>query len=177
MLNDVSKGLFVIVLGIDPGTRLLGVGVVTLEQGIWRAIFHDVCALNSRDTIEKRLFNLSTYLQNIYKNFKPGFTAIERVFFGRNADSAFKIGLARGVCMAEAGRYNSVLREYAPTEIKKGICGQGNADKDVVAMFIKRHLTVEAFATNDASDALAVALFAGWAIEKEKPLRSSGVEL
>lgn len=176
MLNDVSKGLHVIVLGIDPGTRLLGVGVVALEQGKWRVLFNDSCVLNPRHSIEKRLFNLSTYLQNLYKNFKPNITAIESVFFGKNADSAFKIGLARGVCMAEAGRHNSVLREYAPTEVKKGICGQGNADKDTVATFIKRHLTVGTFATNDASDALAVALFAGWAVEKEEQMKSRGVE-
>lgn len=165
-------------MGIDPGTRFLGVGIVALKGEKWSALMHDTLQLNSRESMEIRLFKLSSYLQNLYKNFKPDFTAIENAFFGRSADSAFKIGLARGVCMAEAGRFNSVLREYAPSQIKKGICGQGNADKEVVAMFIKRHLTVDVFATNDASDALALALFAGWNLEKEKLLSpAKGVEL
>lgn len=166
-----------VVLGIDPGTQFVGRAVIAKTANGWEALEHGVWSLSAKSSIENKLSELSSYLQNLYKNFKAEVMVVERAFFARNAESAFKIGLARGVCMAEAGRHGSVVREYAARAVKKGICGQGDADKNTVALFVGQHLKIKNFDRSDESDALALALYGAWEWEKELALRARGIEL
>ena len=121
------------ILGIDPGSRITGFGCI--ESGARsterpRAISYGILRLNPQDTLPLRLKELSDNLREIIERLDPEYIVVERIFLGKNADSAFKLGHARGVVFAEAARYPGVkICEYSTREVKKGVGGSGAADK------------------------------------------------
>lgn len=147
------------ILGIDPGSRLTGYGCVELNRGQVRVLTHGVLKLNKDNVgVEVRLKRMFEGLREIIEQHKPTEIAIEKVFMAKNVVSGLKLGQARGVALLCAGIYDMKLHEYAATEVKKTVTGYGRAEKDQVAMLLKLGYKATDFETQDASDALAIAI-------------------
>ncbi len=145
------------ILGIDPGSRLTGYGIIEMHAG--RAIWvGSGCIRIKGDDLASRLRVLVEGLADILDQHRPTTVAVEQVFMHRNADSALKLGQARGAAISVvAGRHLPVY-EYTPTQIKKAIVGKGNAAKAQVQHMVKAMLGLSHLPQEDAADALAVAL-------------------
>lgn len=151
------------ILGIDPGSRLTGYGIVDLRGNELHHVTHGTLKLASTSgkatiPLEKRLLDLFNGLQEIIEEYQPRIMAIEKVFFAKNAVSALKLGQARGAAMVCGARQGLEIVEYSPNEVKSAIVGHGHADKDQVAAMLERMLGKQDFATSDASDGLALAV-------------------
>jgi crossover junction endodeoxyribonuclease RuvC len=148
------------ILGIDPGSRRTGVGVIDAgADGRLAHVFH--CAIEvetESDNFSLRLKRIFEELGAIIARWQPHEAAIERVFMSKNADSALKLGQARGaaICAVVSGRLD--IAEYAPSEIKQAVVGTGRADKSQVQHMVGVMLALEGRVQADAADALAVAM-------------------
>jgi crossover junction endodeoxyribonuclease RuvC len=142
------------IIGIDPGSRLTGYGVIGLEGNHHRYItsgYLDLRAFNSAE----RLRQIFLGIQAILCQFEPQEAAIEQVFMHQNPSSALKLGQARGAAMVAL---TIPVMEYSAREIKKSVVGYGGAEKEQVQFMVKRILNLNKAPQADASDALAVAL-------------------
>ena len=179
------------ILGIDPGTQVVGFGCLELSvesaarassaaplalraSNVVRAgavgseslrpVECGVLRLGARGaTVPERLRELADRFRELVARLAPHELALEQAFYGKSAQSALRIGEARGVVLAEASRAELAIHEYAPARIKRCVTGRGDAPKDVVADMVVRQLGQAAMAAlvgmpRDASDALAVAL-------------------
>src|SRR6185312_14547865 len=120
---------------------------------------HGVIVLDPNLEFPKRMKELGAALETLLVKYKPQQVVIEKIFLGKNADSAFKLGHARGVAMYEAAKVNATVIEYATRVVKKGIVGNGGASKEDVQSCLQRLLKIKAIERLDASDALALATF------------------
>ncbi|PCJ47870.1 MAG: crossover junction endodeoxyribonuclease RuvC [Gammaproteobacteria bacterium] len=150
-----------IILGIDPGSRTTGYGVILVEGQ--KQVYLDsgcirVVAPNKNMPLAERLRIIFDGISNVISDFKPDEVAIERVFMAKNADSALKLGQARGVAMVAASIHAIDVAEYSALEIKKSVVGTGRADKFQVQQMVKSILQLSGTPQADAADALAVAL-------------------
>ncbi|MFT5521877.1 MAG: crossover junction endodeoxyribonuclease RuvC [Enterobacterales bacterium] len=150
-----------VILGIDPGSRTTGYGVIRLEGQ--KQIYLDsgcirVVAPNKTMPLAERLKIIFDGISNVISDFNPDEVAIERVFMAKNADSALKLGQARGVAMVAASVHAIEVAEYSALEIKKSVVGTGRADKVQVQQMVKSILQLSGTPQADAADALAVAL-------------------
>lgn len=147
-----------IILGIDPGTRLTGFGIIDVGERP-RVLAAGVIRLKQTATLEHRLADLHGQLAELFKKFQPDVTVIEKIFYGKNVDSAFKLGHARGVCLMTASQHQSKIEEYAAKYVKKAITGSGAAAKEHVRLIVTQLLRyVPESSEMDVSDALALAL-------------------
>lgn len=147
-----------IVLGIDPGTRALGYGALVLAPGGPRFLACGVLAPSARASVPVRLGEIQVGLEQLLGALRPGILALERAFHSKNAQSAFRIGEARGVVLAAAARAGIEIREFAPASAKKAVLGHGGASKEQVARMIAQLLgTGPLDVPLDATDALALA--------------------
>lgn len=146
-----------VIIGIDPGTRITGYGVIRVEGDHLIGLECGVISLNENDPLSTRLAELAHRLHEIFQRFKPSAVAVERVFMGKNADSAFKLGHARGVCLQAAGMFGAPVYEYATRSVKKAVTGSGGAEKEHVKLVIENLLGLRSEFL-DASDALALAV-------------------
>lgn len=154
-----NQHLSQIILGIDPGSLRTGFGAIRMEHGQWRALEYGVLQLPPEETLAQRLALLNSEMQKLLSRLKPSVVAVEKVFLGRNADSAFKLGHARGVAMALAALSGAEVVEYAARVVKKVVTGSGAAGKDQVQMLVLNSLGVRSQKmAYDATDALALAL-------------------
>jgi len=145
-------------LGIDPGSRFTGWGVVRVDgRGELRCLGQGVFALSEREPLALRLCTLAGALEDLVRKFEPSVFSVERVFLGKNVDSAFKLGHARGVVLAVAGRFGAVVHEYATRSAKKMITGNGGAAKEQVQFVVQSLLGIRE-PSLDATDALALAI-------------------
>ncbi|MFI4937201.1 MAG: crossover junction endodeoxyribonuclease RuvC [Candidatus Berkiellales bacterium] len=147
------------ILGIDPGSRITGFGVI--EQSHPKD--NPICLLGgcvrlTATQMPVRLGKLFAEIQEIVKVFKPTELAIEQVFMHKNPNSALKLGQARGVIMAAVVQANLPIYEYAPRLIKQAVVGFGNASKDQVINMVSILLNLTEKPQSDAADALAIAL-------------------
>ena len=155
-----------IILGIDPGSRLLGYGVIektgihiqVIEHGTIRLFHKEYKDLPVDETTPSRLKEIFIKLSDVIQRLKPQAIAVEKVFFAKNAVSALKLGQARGVVLLAGAMHDLEIYEYSVTQIKSMITGYGRADKDQVAKMLQMILGSQDFETVDASDALALAL-------------------
>lgn len=147
-----------IILGIDPGSLRTGFAVVHFDGECLRHLNHGVIVLNE-STLGGRLFGLSEQMREILERYEPHHVVIEKIFLGKSADSAFKLGHARGITMAEAARSGAEIVEYATRVVKKGIAGTGAASKEQVSGALSRILGLKRLVNLDASDALALAVY------------------
>jgi crossover junction endodeoxyribonuclease RuvC len=155
-----------IILGIDPGSRLLGYGLIEKNGNQVRVMDHGTVQLFHKEykgipvdeTTPSRLKEIFVKLSEIIVQYKPQIMAVEKVFFAKNAVSALKLGQARGVVLLTAALHDLEIYEYSVTEVKSIITGHGRADKEQVAKMLTLVLGATEFATLDASDALALAL-------------------
>jgi crossover junction endodeoxyribonuclease RuvC len=145
------------VLGIDPGSRITGYGVVEISAG--RSVMLACgCVHAEAGSFPERLKQIYDGIYHIAVTFKPDEMAIEQVFLHKNADSALKLGQARGAAICGAMAANLPVHEYSARQVKRALVGKGNADKLQVQHMVKVLLGSTARLAIDASDALGVAL-------------------
>lgn len=145
------------VLGIDPGSRVTGWGIVDGDGSRNRFVGCGVIKTGNGD-LGSRLRMIFEGVAGLIVEHRPDQLAVERVFIARNADSALKLGQARGAAICAALADGLVLAEYAPREIKLAVVGTGNASKEQVQHMIKVLLKLDTRPVADAADALAVAI-------------------
>lgn len=148
-----------IILGIDPGSRITGFGVIKIHGNHIEHVSHGVILMKAEDPFAIRMRDLAEGMHEIVAKYKPAQVSVEKIFLGKNADSAFKLGHARGVVMSESARSGAEVFEYATRLVKKGIVGSGAASKEQVALALQRLLNIKAISRVDASDALALAAY------------------
>ena len=148
-----------IILGIDPGTNITGFGVIKYEKNSFIKIASGIIRLPSTRSIPSRLKIIYEELDLLIKRYKPNEFAIETAFYGKNVQSAMKIGYARGVSILAAVHNDIPTSEYSPREVKKSVVGKGAASKEQVSYMIKSLLTLKKDGIkSDETDALAIAL-------------------
>jgi len=145
------------VLGIDPGSQRTGFGVLDAIGPRLSYVASGVIRTASGD-FASRLCEIFRCVQTIVSDYQPQEIAIERVFMNRNADSALKLGQARGVAMLAPAMFGISVAEYAPNQVKKTVVGAGHADKNQILMMLKILLPKAEPKSPDAADALAVAI-------------------
>lgn len=147
-----------IALGIDPGTRRLGWGVVSRTGNRLVHVAHGVIALDGSDSIARRLVELEGQLTRVIREHRPHVSSVESLFFNKDAQAAAKLGHARGVVLLCLAREGIPIAEYAPAKIKRTVVGSGQADKRQVALMVRAALALPAPPPADAADALAIAM-------------------
>jgi len=148
-----------IILGVDPGTIFTGFGIINYEKNSFTHVKNGLIKLPSTKTIAQKLELIYDGLDKVIKTYKPDEFSIETAFYGKNVQSAMKIGYARGVSILAAVHNKIPTSEYSPREIKKSIVGNGAASKEQVNYMIKTILNIkDAKMRFDESDALAIAL-------------------
>lgn len=145
------------VLGLDPGSLRTGYGIVDCSGGREVHVASG-CVRTTGTSLALRLRQIHEQVAALVEEFAPDEVAIERVFMHRNADSALKLGQARGAALSAAVGRGAAVYEYAPRAIKLAIVGTGAADKAQVSHMVQMMLAITEPATSDVSDALAIAL-------------------
>jgi len=147
-----------IVLGIDPGSRRTGFGILGEEPNRVRTIDYGTIKLDSKKNFPEKLKKISETLTTLIKKHNPDFIAIEDCFYAKNVKSALKLGHVRGAIILTAVKENLDVAEYTPLEIKKAVTGYGRADKGQVQQMMKILLNLtEIPKPDDSADALACA--------------------
>jgi crossover junction endodeoxyribonuclease RuvC len=151
-----------IILGIDPGSRLTGYGVIQ-QNGRTFSYLGSGCikAIAGGDDLGARLQTIFAGISEIIQQFQPDMFAIEQVFMAKNPDSALKLGQARGAAIVAATNSDLTIAEYSARQIKQSVVGTGAADKAQVQHMVKTILKLPGTPQADAADALAVALCHG----------------
>lgn len=148
-----------IILGIDPGTTVMGYGLIKIEGKKMSVITIGVINLKKYTDHYLKLQKIYNRLDGLIEEFCPDEMALEAPFYGKNVQSMLKLGRAQGVAMAAGLKYNIPITEYAPRKIKVAITGTGTASKEQVAAMLSKMLKTEASPEYlDATDALAVAV-------------------
>ncbi len=148
-----------IILGVDPGTLITGYGLVSADRGAVTFIAAGVIRNKGTRSMPLRLEAIYDGLETIIETYTPDEFAIETAFYGKNAQSALKIGQARGVAMLAAVHRQLPTSEYAPRAVKKAVTGNGAASKEQVQFMVKSILRLRTVPKElDATDAVAVAL-------------------
>lgn len=149
-----------IILGIDPGTVVMGYGLIAIDDQQIRLLEMDVLKLGEKKDIYHRLELIHDTVCDIIRRHQPQLFAIEAPFFGKNVQSMLKLGRAQGVAIAAAMQSRIPVTEYSPKKVKQSITGNGNADKQQVWKMLQHILNIRSHDLKylDASDALAVAV-------------------
>ena len=148
-----------IILGIDPGTTVMGYGLIKILGSKYELLQFGVIHLSKYKTHELKLKKIFDRVIGIIDDYQPDEIALEAPFFGKNVQSMLKLGRAQGVAMAAALSREIPITEYAPKKVKQSVTGNGNASKEQVAAMLKNLLKFEeAPKLLDATDALAVAM-------------------
>lgn len=150
-----------IIMGIDPGTQVMGYGVLGIIGKKPEVVILGVIKLSKFESHYKRLHRIHERVTSLTEQYLPDELAIEAPFFGKNVQSMLKLGRAQGVAMAAALARDIPITEYAPLSVKMAVTGNGQASKEQVANMVKRLLSIDADRMPeylDATDALAVAL-------------------
>lgn len=151
-----------IILGIDPGSRFLGFAALEVSSTqplFMKPLEYGVLKFDADEALSSRLLEIGEGIRDLMKSYKPDHLSLEKIFLGKNADSAFKLGHARGVVLYEALRAGVEVHEYATRVVKKGITGNGGAEKEHVRLVVQNLLKLPPVKSLDASDALAMACF------------------
>lgn len=148
-----------IVMGIDPGTLVMGYALIAVQGNKTQMLVMDVLKLGMHKDIYQRLEKIHTRVAELIALHKPDHFAIEAPFFGKNVQSMLKLGRAQGVAIAAAMQGSVPVTEYSPKKVKQSITGNGNADKEQVWKMLQQIMQLEEKpAFFDATDALAVAM-------------------
>jgi crossover junction endodeoxyribonuclease RuvC len=159
-----------IILGIDPGTNIMGYGIIIDKGKKIEMICFDVVKLDKLESQPLKLKAIFERLLDIIDKYHPDEMAIEAPFFGKNVQSMLKLGRAQGVAMASALYRDIPITEYSPRKVKQSITGRGNASKEQVAIMLQRLLDLNELPKHfDSTDALAVACCHYYQGEKAEP--------
>jgi crossover junction endodeoxyribonuclease RuvC len=159
------------ILGLDPGLRKTGWGVISAEGSRLSWVAHGVISPDDKAAYSDRLLTLFEGVTAVIEAYGPHEAAIEETFLNTNAQSTLKLGHARASAMIPPARAGLLVAEYSAKEVKKSVVGTGGADKTQVAYMIARLLPAAGGPTADAADALAVAIAHAHA-RKARTLRS-----
>ena len=146
-----------IILGIDPGSRITGYGIIR-QIGGKSEYLGSGCIRISGDDLASRLQQIFNGVTEVITQFQPNQFAIEQVFMAKNADSALKLGQARGAAIVAATQQSLPVAEYSARQIKQSVVGKGSAEKSQVQHMVMHLLGLSKAPQADAADALAVAL-------------------
>lgn len=148
-----------VILGIDPGTVIMGFGVLHVQGQQMKLVDMGILRLDKIDDAATKLKLIFERTVSLVEEHLPDELAIEAPFFGKNVQSMLKLGRAQGVAIAAALTRNVPIFEYSPKKIKMSITGNGNASKEQVALMLQRLLTIKDLPKNfDATDGLAAAV-------------------
>lgn len=149
-----------IILGIDPGSRITGYGVIETKNGNFKYL-DSGCIRTSDSALNNRLIEIFNGICQIMDIYSPDEVAIEQVFMHQNANAALKLGHARGAAMVAASSHRVRIFEYTPREVKLSIVGYGAAQKHQVNHMVVNILMLNRAPQADAADALAIAICHG----------------
>lgn len=149
------------IIGIDPGLRALGWGVIDVSDGRLGHVANGVCRPEG-ESLAERLLDLHTLLSAVLEEHGPEAAAIEATFVNRDGAGSLKLGQARGVALLVPAQAGLPVGEYAPNAVKKAVVGVGHADKRQVMHMVRVQLPGVVLAGPDAADALAVAICHAW---------------
>ena len=159
MIPAKDKPAEQIILGLDPGTSVMGYGVILVRQKKLTLLQFGVIQLSKYDGHELKLKKIFERVSGLVDEFHPDAVALEAPFFGKNVQSMLKLGRAQGVAMAAALAREVPITEYAPRKVKQSVTGNGNASKEQVARMLMSLFAIkEVPKLLDATDALAVAV-------------------
>lgn len=150
-----------ILLGIDPGSRVTGYGVIDVADK--PRYVASGCIRIDGDDLAQKLARVYAGVSELIELYRPAEFAIERVFMAKNADSALKLGQARGTAIVCAANHGIAVHEYAARQIKQAVTGNGGAEKAQIQHMVTALLSLDAMPPADAADALAIALTHGYA--------------
>jgi crossover junction endodeoxyribonuclease RuvC len=157
--NRTPRPGSVVVLGVDPGTLVTGYGVVASDGRTTTIVECGAIKNDGSVAMPMRLKHIYATLAEVIVRHRPTECAVETAFYGKNAQSALKLGQARGVALLAAVNHGLDPSEYSPREVKQAVVGNGNASKDQVSYMVKALLALSAAPKPfDVSDAIAVAL-------------------
>ena len=145
------------ILGLDPGSQRTGYAVIEINGGKIAYLVSGAIKAGG-ESLAERLQDIFIGVDRLTNEFRPDEVAIERIFMHRNADSALKLGQARGAALSATFAVRPRVFEYAPREVKLAVVGTGSAQKDQVQLMVKRLLNIAGPLAEDAADALAIAL-------------------
>ena len=146
------------VIGIDPGLRRTGWGVIDFDGNQLRHIGHGGCKSLAADDLAVRLLQLYRQLKKVIEAHNPSCAAVENTFVNKDAAGALKLGQARGIALLVPAEFGLPVFEYAPNTVKKTVVGVGHANKAQVAHMVKMQLPASLVKSPDAADALGIAL-------------------
>ena len=146
-----------LILGIDPGSRITGFGIVNTVGQKLEYVTSGCIRVGDGD-LPERLNKIHSCVNELIETHCPQQFAIEQVFMGKNADSALKLGQARGVAILAAAQHDLPIAEYAPRHIKQAVAGKGSAAKEQVQLMVQHLLKLPGRPQADAADALAIAI-------------------
>lgn len=146
-----------IIIGIDPGSRSTGYGLIATNGNQHRYIASG-CIKTSNDNLAIKLSEIFTSVCELVRVHKPTIASIEQVFMHKNANSALKLGQARGAAIVALANHAIPIAEYAPRTIKRAVVGTGAADKEQMQHMVKILLNLDQTPPSDAADALGIAI-------------------
>lgn len=161
------------IIGVDPGSRVTGYGVIEKMGRDWRHIDNGVIAPRARLPMHERLHHIYTGLIALIRTHVPSALALEQVFLDQNPQTAIKLGQARGMALLAAAECNLEFAEYTPLAVKQAIVGYGRATKAQMQSMVQRHFALPEVPCEDAADALAIALTHGVHSETKKKMRGA----
>lgn len=147
-----------VILGIDPGSRITGYGLIRSQGNSLHYLDSGCIRTTTAKVLSERLLLIFEGIQSLMTNFKPDEVALEQVFMHQNANTALKLGHARGAAMVACARPGVLVSEYSPRQIKQAVAGYGAADKAQIKHMVVQLLNLTRAPQIDASDALAVAI-------------------
>lgn len=145
-------------MGIDPGLRFMGWGIVDVEGNRLRHVADGVLATQSGDDVPRRLCDLHEGLMKLIQHYGPTEAAVEETYVNRNGSSTLKLGYARGVALVVPALAGLSVHEYGALAVKRAVVGTGAATKEQVSIMVRRLLPGAEVKRADASDALAIAI-------------------
>lgn len=146
------------IIGIDPGLRSLGWGVIAVDGSRLSHVENGQCTTSASESLAERLLSLHTQLTAVVRRLLPEAAAVEQTFVNRDGAGTLKLGQARGVAMIVPAAAGLTVAEYSPNHVKKSVVGVGHAGKEQVQHMVKVQLKGVQFIGADAADALAIAI-------------------
>lgn len=147
-----------IYLGIDPGSRNCGYGIIEVKENRIVGASYDIIRLTSKQPLSERIVIIHDTIADVISRFRPDKAAVETIFYGKSIRSAFTLGHVRGAIVLAVAKQGLTVYEYSPREVKKGVTGNGNASKQQVQFMLPKLLGLKSTEIpDDAADALAIA--------------------
>ena len=145
-------------LGLDPGLRQTGWGVIEIDGNRLRHIANGAVGTDGTLSLAERLVQIEQGLLDVIERYHPEAAAVEETFVNKNPNSTLKLGQARGIALLVPARAGLTVAEYSPNQVKKSVVGAGHAAKEQIQMMVRTLLPGIEIAGPDAADALAVAI-------------------